>query len=102
MSKIPNVEVRFMSSRIAHEQALFSSGDRTVSTVIERAATLGGDLGKALRETGIDAAFHTSRDRSYEEIAALVDSRFRPVVRFSQDRTRKSASLTFKPAVSGS
>ncbi|MFN3330604.1 MAG: radical SAM protein, partial [Pyrinomonadaceae bacterium] len=28
LSKIPNVEVRFMSARIAHEQALFSLGDR--------------------------------------------------------------------------
>jgi len=26
--RIPNVEVRAMSARIAHEQALFSSGDR--------------------------------------------------------------------------
>ena len=35
LSRIPNVEVRVMSSRIAHEQALFSSGDRSVARVIE-------------------------------------------------------------------
>src|SRR5215213_3223105 len=35
LSRIPNVEVRVMSSRIAHEQALFSSGDRRVARVIE-------------------------------------------------------------------
>jgi radical SAM superfamily enzyme YgiQ (UPF0313 family) len=67
LSRIPNVEVRAMSARIAHEQALFSSGDRRVGRVIEAAARLKGDLGAALRETGIDPAFYTSRNRSYEE-----------------------------------
>jgi len=76
LSKIPNVEVRAMSARIAHEQALFSSGDRTVAKVIEAAARLRGNLNEALRETGIDAAFHTSRNRSYEEFLpwSIVDS----------------------------
>jgi radical SAM superfamily enzyme YgiQ (UPF0313 family) len=76
LARIPNVEVRAMSARIAHEQALFSSGDRRVSRVIEAAARLGGDLQAALRETGIDPAFHTSRDRSYDEKLAweIVDS----------------------------
>jgi radical SAM superfamily enzyme YgiQ (UPF0313 family) len=76
LSKIPNVDVRFMSARIAHEQALFSSGDRTVSTVIDAAARMYGDLDRALRETGIDAAFHTSRDRRYDEFLpwSIVDS----------------------------
>jgi radical SAM superfamily enzyme YgiQ (UPF0313 family) len=66
LSRIPNVEVRAMSARIAHEQALFSSGDRTISKVIEAAARL-GDINAALRETGIDPAFHTSRNRPYGE-----------------------------------
>lgn len=66
LSRIPNVEVRAMSARIAHEQALYSSGDRTISKVIEAAARL-GDLNAALRETGVDPAFHTSRNRPYEE-----------------------------------
>lgn len=76
LSRIPNVDVRFMSARIAHEQALFSSGDRTIARVIDRAAQLNGDVGRALRETGIDAAFHVSRDRSYEEFLpwSIVDS----------------------------
>ncbi|MDQ3711211.1 MAG: radical SAM protein [Acidobacteriota bacterium] len=76
LSKLPNVEVRAMSARIAHEQALFSSGDRTVAKVIEAAARLRGNLNEALRETGIDAAFHTSRNRSYEEFLpwSIVDS----------------------------
>lgn len=76
LSRIPNVEVRYMSARIAHEQALYSSGDRTVSKAIDAAARFGGDLNRALRETGIDAAFHTSRDRSYDEFLpwSIVDS----------------------------
>ena len=76
LSKIPNVDVRFMSSRIAHEQALFSSGDRTVARVIYRAAELGGDISRAIRELGIDPAFHISRDRSYDEYLpwSIVDS----------------------------
>jgi radical SAM superfamily enzyme YgiQ (UPF0313 family) len=76
LARIPNVEVRAMSARIAHEQALFSSGDRRVGRVIEAAARLRGDLNAALRETGVDAAFHTSRNRSYEEFLpwSVVDS----------------------------
>ncbi|HEY9285990.1 MAG TPA: radical SAM protein [Pyrinomonadaceae bacterium] len=67
LARIPNVEVRVMSARIAHEQALFSSGDRTVARVIERMAANGGDLHAALRETNVDAAFHTERARPYDE-----------------------------------
>jgi radical SAM superfamily enzyme YgiQ (UPF0313 family) len=67
LSRIPNVEVRSMSARIAHEQALFSSGDRSIGRVIEATARMNGDLQAALRETGVDPAFHTSRNRSYAE-----------------------------------
>jgi radical SAM superfamily enzyme YgiQ (UPF0313 family) len=76
LSRIPNVDVRFMSARIAHEQALFSSGDRTVAKVIDRAAQLNGDVDRALRETGVDASFHISRNRSYDEFLpwSIVDS----------------------------
>ena len=76
LSRIPNVDVRFMSARIAHEQALFSSGDRTVSKVIDRAAQMNGDIDRALRETGVDPKFHTSRNRSYDEFLpwSIVDS----------------------------
>src|SRR5215204_6190911 len=50
LARIPNVEVRAMSARIAHEQALFSSGDRRIAPVIEATARLNGDLKAALRE----------------------------------------------------
>jgi radical SAM superfamily enzyme YgiQ (UPF0313 family) len=76
LSKIPNVEVRYMSARIAHEQALFSSGDRSIARVIESAARMKGNINEALRETGIDASFHTSRNRDYDEFLpwSIVDS----------------------------
>lgn len=67
LARIPNVEVRAMSARIAHEQALFSNGDRRTSRIIEAAARQGSDLQAALRETNIDPAFYTSRERSYDE-----------------------------------
>jgi len=76
LSRIPNVDVRFMSARIAHEQALFSSGDRTVARVIDRAAALGGNIDRAIADTGIDPAFHISRGRAYDEYLpwSIVDS----------------------------
>ncbi|HTH36645.1 MAG TPA: radical SAM protein [Pyrinomonadaceae bacterium] len=76
LNRIPNVEVRFMSARIAHEQALFSSGDRTVSRIIDRAAQMDGDIDRALRELSVDPLFHTSRNREYGEFLpwSIVDS----------------------------
>src|SRR5207237_3022777 len=61
LARIPNVEVRTMSARIAHDQALFSSGDRRVARVIEATARLNGDLNAAIRETGLETYLHTSR-----------------------------------------
>ncbi len=76
LSRIPNVEVRFMSAKIAHEQALFSSGDRTVSKVIEAAARNGNNIKETLRQLNFDDSFHISRDRSYDEFLpwSIVDS----------------------------
>jgi len=102
LSKISNVDVRFMSARIAHEQALFSSGDRTVAAVIERAAAMNGDLDRALRETGIDAAFHTSRDRSYDEFLpwSIVDSGLSfSFLKTEHEKAREALSSLPCPAV---
>ena len=102
LSKIPNVEVRFMSSRIAHEQALYSSGDRTVAAAIDAAARNGGDLDRALRETGIDSAFHTSRDRSYDEFLpwSIVDSGLSfEFLKTEHEKARESLSSLPCPAV---
>jgi radical SAM superfamily enzyme YgiQ (UPF0313 family) len=98
LSKIPNVEVRWMSARIAHEQALFSSGDRNIGKVIETAARLGGNLKEALRVTGIDASFHTSRDRSYEEFLpwSIVDSGL-SFEFLKEEHEKAQAALSSKP-----
>jgi hypothetical protein len=98
LSRIPNVEVRFMSARIAHEQALFSSGDRTISKVIETAARMGGNLKEAIRLTGTNVDFHISRDRSYDEFLpwSIVDSGLS--FEFLKEEHEKSqASLSSKP-----
>lgn len=102
LSKIPNVDVRFMSARIAHEQALYSSGDRTVSKVIDTAARMKGDLAGAIRQTGIDPAFHTSRDRSYEEYLpwSIIDSGLSfEFLKTEHDKALESLSSLPCPAV---
>jgi len=102
LAKIPNVEVRAMSARIAHEQALFSSGDRTIAKVIESAARNKGNLNEALRETGIDAAFHTSRNRSYDEFLpwSIVDSGLSfEFLKTEHEKSQESLSSKPCPAV---
>ncbi len=102
LNKIPNVEVRFMSARIAHEQALYSSGDRRVSKVIDAAARYGGDLRRAIRETDTDVAFHTSRDRSYDEFLpwSIVDSGLSfEFLRTEHEKAREALSSLPCPAV---
>lgn len=102
LSRIPNVDVRFMSARIAHEQALFSSGDRTVAKVIDTAARLKGDLNKALQLTGIDLSFHTSRDRSYDEFLpwSIIDSGLSfDFLKTEHEKAREARSSLPCPAV---
>ncbi len=98
LARIPNVEVRFMSAKIAHEQALFSSGDRTVSKVIEAAARSGGNIRETLRQLNFDDSFHISRNRSYEEFLprSIVDSGLS--FEFLKEEHEKSqAALSSKP-----
>ena len=98
LAKIPNVEVRFMSAKIAHEQALFSSGDRTVAKVIEHAAKTNGNIRETLRQLNFDDAFHISRNRSYEEFLpwSIVDSGLS--FEFLRDEHEKSqAAQSSKP-----
>jgi radical SAM superfamily enzyme YgiQ (UPF0313 family) len=102
LSRIPNVEVRAMSARIAHEQALFSSGDRRIAKVIEATARLNGDLNAAIRETGIDPAFHTSRTRSHDEILPweIVDAGLgRPFMEREHERAHEAQSTAPCPSV---
>ncbi|HEX8721117.1 MAG TPA: radical SAM protein [Pyrinomonadaceae bacterium] len=102
LARIPNVEVRVMSARIAHEQALYSSGDRRVGRVIEAASRHRGDLQAALRETGADPAFHTSRARAYDEVLPweIVDSGMgRPFLEKEHARAQISRSTAPCPSV---
>src|SRR5437588_219852 len=102
LSRIPNVEVRAMSARIAHEQALFSSGDRRIAKVIEATARLNGDLHAAIRETGIDPAFHTSRTRSHDETLPweIVDAGLgRPFMEREHERAHEARSTAPCPSV---
>jgi radical SAM superfamily enzyme YgiQ (UPF0313 family) len=102
LARIPNVEVRAMSARIAHEQALFSSGDRRIAPVIEAMARMNGDLNAALRETGIDPAFHTSRARSHDEILSweIVDSGLgREFMEREHERSHEARSTAPCPSV---
>ncbi len=103
LARIPNVEVRAMSARIAHEQALFSSGDRTVAHVIEAMARHDGDLHAALRETGMDAGLHTSRVRAYDEALPweIVDSGLgRVFLQQEHERAQIARSTAPCPSVS--
>jgi len=102
LARIPNVEVRMMSARVAHEQALFSSGDRRIARVIEAAAQLKGDLNAALRATQIDPSFHTSRARGYEEILPweIVDAGLsREFMQREHERSHEARSTAPCPSV---
>jgi radical SAM superfamily enzyme YgiQ (UPF0313 family) len=103
LARIPNVEVRSMSARIAHEQALFSSGDRSIARVIEAMTRNSGDLNAALRETGVDPAAHTSRARAYEEFLPweIVDAGLgRAFLRQEHERAQIARSTAPCPSVS--
>jgi hypothetical protein len=92
-----------MSARIAHEQALFSSGDRSVAQVIEAMTRTNGDLNAALRETGIDPAQHTSRARDYAEFLPweIVDAGVgRVFLRQEHERAQVAKSTAPCPSVS--
>jgi radical SAM superfamily enzyme YgiQ (UPF0313 family) len=64
---MPAVRVLHENPREAALQALLARGDRRVGDVLERAARLGGDWRRALREWDGDAEWHTTRTRSLDE-----------------------------------
>jgi hypothetical protein len=61
------VRVLHENPREAALQALLARGDRRVGDFLERAARLGGDWRRALREWGGDLDFHTTRPRGLDE-----------------------------------
>jgi hypothetical protein len=77
---------------------LFSSGDRTVSKVIEAAARTGGNIRETLRKLEFDDTFHISRNRAYDEFLpwSIVDSGLS--FEFLKEEHEKSqAALSSKP-----
>ncbi|MBX7220089.1 MAG: radical SAM protein [Blastocatellia bacterium] len=67
LPKIKNVEVRAMSSRVAYQQTLLSMGDRRVGDFLIANDRL-GNFKQALRATGTDLSFYTTRRRTETEI----------------------------------
>jgi radical SAM family uncharacterized protein len=61
------VRVLHENPREAALQALLARGDRRVSDFLERAARLGGDWRRALRDWDGDLDFHTRRPRGVDE-----------------------------------
>jgi hypothetical protein len=61
-----------------------------------------GDISRAIRETGIDAAFHTSRDRGYDEFLpwSIVDSGLSfEFLKTEHEKAREALSSLPCPAV---
>jgi radical SAM superfamily enzyme YgiQ (UPF0313 family) len=64
---LATVRVLHENPREAALQALLARGDRRVGDFLERAARLGGDWRRALREWEGDLHFHTTRPRALDE-----------------------------------
>jgi radical SAM superfamily enzyme YgiQ (UPF0313 family) len=64
---LATVRVLHENPREAALQALLARGDRRVGDFLERAARLGGDWRRALREWEGDLHFHTTRARALDE-----------------------------------
>jgi radical SAM superfamily enzyme YgiQ (UPF0313 family) len=65
--RLANVRVLHENPREAALQALLARGDRRVADFLERAADLGGDWRRALREWDGDPDFYTTRPRRLDE-----------------------------------
>ena len=63
---VPNVEIRSMSARIAHQQALLSLGDRRMTNFLIE-LDKGANWREALRNADVEASFFTTRGRETNE-----------------------------------
>lgn len=63
-----NIEVVSDAPRLTHIQGLLSRGDRRVGSIIEAVSRNGGHWKSAIKETGIDPSFYTSRERGEHEV----------------------------------
>lgn len=102
LSRLPNVEVRFMSARIAHEQALFSLGDRSLAQLIDLASRLNGNLREAIRKLNFNAEFYTTRAKKLDEFLpwSVIDPGLSfEFLRNEYEKAHKSLSSKPCPAV---
>lgn len=63
-----NIEIINDSPKFSHFQGLLSRGDRRVGNVIHAVYKNGGDWRGAIKETGIDPLFYTTRTREKDEL----------------------------------
>jgi radical SAM superfamily enzyme YgiQ (UPF0313 family) len=75
-ARMPNVDAVIKSARTGAVQSVLALGDRRVADALERQATQGLDLKRALRESGLDPAFYLFRRRERGEVLPwdLVDN----------------------------
>ena len=63
-----NIEVICDAPKLTHIQGLLSRGDRRVGSIIAAVSRNGGNWKSAIKDTGIDPGFYTTRERSEDEI----------------------------------
>jgi radical SAM superfamily enzyme YgiQ (UPF0313 family) len=68
LGKIPNVKATHDLPKWAYVQALLSRGDRRMAELLESVHRLGGDWGRALRESPLDTDFFVYRKRDESEL----------------------------------
>lgn len=68
LGKEGGVKVNFDVPRWAYVQALLSTGDRRVGSILLKAHSLGGDWTKAMRSSEINPDFFVYRPRGLDEI----------------------------------
>jgi len=75
-ARMPNVDAVIKSARTGAVQSVLALGDRRVADALERQATEGTDLKRALRASGLDPAFYLFRRRERGEVLPwdLVDN----------------------------
>jgi radical SAM superfamily enzyme YgiQ (UPF0313 family) len=75
-ARMPNVDAVIKSARTGAVQSVLALGDRRVAGALERHATRGLDLKRALRESGLEPSFYLFRRRGRDELLPwdLVDN----------------------------
>jgi hypothetical protein len=99
LARIPNVDANFKSPRQEKLQALLSLGDQQMAPVLLRLARGETNLGRALKEAGIDADSIIHRERSLDELLPWghIDNGMKPELLESQYE-KAQASAVLEPA----